>query len=295
MGRARVFAAPFVVTAALGGCEQKTKEPEPEPERPPRVAPDARAMAQVIPDAAPLPEAPDGAIVISRNGECRVLSQGARVACPPAGAALAFGPHPSSGRAFYDEWSGRCMEEPHVDCPPPSVATCNPPAPVEVPCPPGLLPALNGAHEVTRRDGDRCFWKPGDREYEVTCPPPPPPKAPKGALVYLSAGVCYTPEDTYDTIEVECPKSGPTITVPEHDAVLVGNLRVYLREPELACYGAVDGACPPPPPGTGRSCNPPPPRPVECPPELMPILREDLEPERKDGKCWHGAIQVRCP
>lgn len=31
---------------------------------------------------------------------------------------------------------GQCFYHPHVDCPPPEEATCNPPMPVQVDCPP---------------------------------------------------------------------------------------------------------------------------------------------------------------
>lgn len=111
-----------------------------------------------------------------------------------------------------------------------------------------------------------------------------------GAIVYGDGGACFTGYQQ----AVKCPKGGAPFVVAALEVSAPGG-RITLQEGQLACYQDQPLSCPEPPPGVAMSCNPPGPTPIECPDELMPRLRRDLEPERKDGKCTYQGVQVRCP
>jgi len=116
------------------------------------------------------------------------------------------------------------------------------------------------------------------------------PDAKPGAIVYGQDGACFTGF----RVPVKCPADGAPILLTK--LVLDDPIPwIYLQEGQLACFREQPYDCPVQPPGVAVSCNPPAPLPVECPDELMPRLRADLEPDRKDGKCTYQGVQVRCP
>lgn len=291
MGRVRVFAAPFVVTAALGGCTKEGRdEPAPRPE--PKVQVDAAVAVNppAPPDAAVLPEATKDQLVYVQAGKCRVGDY-AEVKCPVEGAPLSIGAQSiadGDAQISLRTSSMTCFRDEPFECPeaPPGTAVSNPPAPTPVECPEDLLPVLRVDLEPEQRDG-KCWY----RDIQVWCRPPEPPlpAAPKGALVYELGGECFVDRGGSPG-EVACPKGGAPLVL---GSSAVGDQ--YLREPDLICFQRSSYQCPDPGPGKGASCNPPPPRQVECDDALMPRLRDGVEPEQRDGKCSYRGVQVRCP
>jgi hypothetical protein len=185
------FAAPLVVTVALGpGCDKKESSPAAKPppdaqmtRNPPMPQPDAAPTAQhpirfdgficlqgpegkessVPCPPELLPEAPKGTAVLQSGQECRTLGR-KQVRCPPTIVAPAT-PHRQDGRVHlaFDEGTFGCSTWEEMSCPP--GATCNPPPPQPIDCPPEMLPTLApGVAPTAQKDG--CFL--GD--VPVTCP-----------------------------------------------------------------------------------------------------------------------------
>lgn len=157
----------------------------------------------------------------------------------------------------------RCTAMAHVECPPPDVATCNPPPPMAIAC--GDLAA--GATEVVQMKPGRCVVAGGNRI--VTCPvelpPPPPPPT-------IDAGVAAA-------------------TVDAGAAVATAQIRWLVQRSPNGC-AAFEDVCsqanvrpgqPVPP------CNPPAPIKIECPPDDVIAIRE-VSP----GRCM-TQIKDDCP
>jgi hypothetical protein len=198
MRRRYQFAAPFVVTAALSPACKKD-----EPAPPPRASADA-AVARALdaapaapPDAAVPADAASitidaavardaGAAVKKRRTDALVWNSGGScyeyapdkerrlvsITCPPEGATVAFADHMVDAKegdrvfkARFNPWSRSCEEHYEVKCPPPDVATCNPPMPRPITCPPELLPTLIGV-EPTKQSKGECWWN----DLQVACP-----------------------------------------------------------------------------------------------------------------------------
>jgi hypothetical protein len=94
------------------------------------------------------------------------------IACPPEGATVAFAEGMVDAKegdrifkARFNPWSRSCEEHYEVNCPPPEVATCNPPMPRPIPCPDALLPTLIGV-EPTKKAKGECWWN----DLQVACP-----------------------------------------------------------------------------------------------------------------------------
>jgi hypothetical protein len=146
------------------------------------------------------------------------------IANPPA--------QPSETWSVHRE-NGTCWAMPEIHCPPPEVATCNPPALMQMPCPAGAPP--DGFQVVSFDQGKTCVLR--DSKTAVPCPsydtPPPPPPA------SIDAGV---PDAAQAAVELRAW----TITQGDH-----------------TCYAERAGGmtCP-----AGATCNPPAPTKVSCPP-----------------------------
>ena len=171
----------------------------------------------------------------------------------------------------------QCQAMPEVHCPPPSVATCNPPAPIPIACPAGDPPAVR----IVEVAADRCVIDGSDRA--VPCPrydaPPPPPVdaapvevAPPDAAVAAAArrgwdvvrnGKTCAAMDDFCTRH-QPPPGQPTppcnppapiaIPCPEPDVV-----RIVEVSPGH-CKTRYDFSCPP-----NATCNPPEPLDIDCP------------------------------
>jgi hypothetical protein len=203
MRRRHQFTAPFVLTVALSPACKK-EEPAPPPRTAADAAP-ARAVdaAPASPDATPAPAVPDAApaappdaggiardagaatkkprktdaLVWNSGGSCyeyapakerRLVS----IPCPPEGATVAFAEQMVDAKegdrtfkARFNPWSRSCEEHYEVHCPPPDVATCNPPMPRPITCPPELLPTLIGVAPTKQAKGE-CWWE----DLQVACP-----------------------------------------------------------------------------------------------------------------------------
>lgn len=173
MRRVHGFAAPFVVTAALTGCED-TDRAKPKPPPPPPTRPDA-AMSHnppmPRPDADTRPEAPAGATTIDTGLGCIVWPHGDQdggVKCPAIGATITMAtPTARRDGITFDPWTMTCMQFFDMSCDPDT--KCNPPPPQRVPCPNDLMPTLRADLEPIRRD-TRCLWHvAGGEDLEVAC------------------------------------------------------------------------------------------------------------------------------
>ncbi len=113
--------------------------------------------ARMVADAPPL--AIGDRFEIGTDGECvHHPANGERVVQP--GCPTEFGPGTLTRGP-----DGTCRYMAHVDCPPPSVATCNPPPPQIVPCPAGSAPTPPPPEISTN--------PPPPRRPEINVNPPP--------------------------------------------------------------------------------------------------------------------------
>ena len=162
----------------------------------------------------------------------------------------------------------RCTAMAHVECPPPDVATCNPPPPMTIAC--GDLAA--GATEVVQMKPGRCVVAGGNRI--VTCPvelpPPSPPPPPPPSTV--DAGVAAAAIDA-------------------GAAVAVAQVRWEVQRSPKGC-AAFEDVCSQahiPPGQPAPPCNPPAPIKIDCPPDdVVAILQ--VAP----GSCV-ATIKLACP
>jgi hypothetical protein len=162
----------------------------------------------------------------------------------------------------------------HVPMSCPKNATCNPPAPMMMPCPPE---ETRTSFKVVSFDGAKCFLEDGTTS--VTCPsydyqPPPPPPAVDAAvavaaqlrrwtisrtgkscftevepdpctLLRLKPGDPIPPCNPPPPLELECP--------PAHVVAIV-------ETAQDTCETYSEAKCDP-----GVKCNPPSPAPTPCP------------------------------
>lgn len=183
-------------------------------------------------------------------------------------------PKPTNTWYVTKNSDGTCTASVHVDCPPPSVATCNPPAPMYSVCPDGVT-ADQGAQIVSYDGAKTCVVDgAGHPQAPVDCPtydaPKPPPSPPDAAVAAFqprrwditSAGGhdCYAELLTFSCPEgatcnppaprkVKCPPYNAGNEVTE---IAAGKCQMLLVEG--------GGHCPP-----HAHCNPPPPREVDVP------------------------------
>lgn len=159
----------------------------------------------------------------------------------------------SKSRTWRDE-IGRCWHMAAFDCPPPQVATCNPPPPMRVECPTDLA-TLESDHwtaRVGRMESGTCV--------ETVAPSCPP---------------------TVETCQERAPREVPC---PE-DAKLLAFDRFVKKAPaprpwrdeEGECWVMPRIDCPPPEVAT---CNPPPPQKVECPADPKELSSDRFKPTR---------------
>jgi hypothetical protein len=320
------FAAPFVVTAALApGCTKE--EPATIAPRAPspdtlaqRAAPGDAAAADVAADAAATVTArpnPGEPVVYYLKGDCFVAPGGTQVACPDAPPVRVDTTRVAVGGDDFalDLATLGCEQRFDAAC---AGATrpCNPPRPKPVECPPELLPGLWSGVEPTRRDATRCFYgdlqvacptvvvfedpecfqeAQGGNKVRVDCPDHVLPVAAADALVRQTAqGWCLEVHagKTARDGRVRCPPGGPTVILPEDLSVRVDDTTtISLREHDLSCRKSRHPKC-----AAGKKCNPPPPQIVPCPDALLPQLAGGAKPTaEKDGGCFHGDVQVKCP
>lgn len=172
----------------------------------------------------------------------------------------------------------RCTAMPHVECPPPDVATCNPPPPMAIAC--GDL--AEGTTQVVELKPGRCVVDGGNRL--VPCPVELPPTAPEP-----DAGVAAASPDAGTAVATAPPVSWYVGRSPKGCAAtenVCGRLQVPAGQPIPPCNppAPIKIACPPDdvisivqvtpghcvaqvklscPPNT--PCNPPPPAEIACP------------------------------
>ena len=191
--RTLAFAAPLVVTIALGGCDKKKEEtareepptrnpPEqPPPPPPPQVdaspqdleiryvgymclrGPQGKESTVTCPPEL-LPAAEEGAPVWEQYGECRTI--GRRLVKCPANIVLPTPRNRKEGavNVGIDESTLACQTWEDMSCP--EGATCNPPPPQPAPCPEDLLPTLLPGTGPVKKKSAECFL--GD--VQVKCP-----------------------------------------------------------------------------------------------------------------------------
>jgi len=159
---------------------------------------------------------------------------------------------------------GNCWAEPEVHCPPPDVATCNPPAPMGIACR-ADGPADNN-YTIISSDGTHCTLD--DGKTVVTCP-------------------------SYDYQPPAPPDAAPAAQAPPQPPQPPQPARRELRAWTVAKVGAkcraqlVDGfGCPP-----GVPCNPPAPFEVKCPPYADGMGIRETAPDR----CYVPPPPVKCP
>lgn len=173
----------------------------------------------------------------------------------------------------------RCTAMAQIECPPPDVATCNPPPPMAIAC--GDLP--EGATRVVEIKPGRCVIEGGNRllPCPVELPPPPPPPATLDAgvaaatvdaaapvappvqwLVQRSPKGCAAMEDVCSQAHIPPGQPAPPcnppapikIDCPPDDVVAI------LQVAPGSCVATIKLACPP-----NTPCNPPPPAAIACP------------------------------
>lgn len=132
-----------------------------------------------------------------------------------------------------------------------------------------------------------CYRVVGGKRMYADCPDSLLPPPPTDRLVYKYNGCQSVPKGQ----RVRCPEGGPTAILPGRTSIEKNGHRITLQMESLHCIESQGGQCPPHIP-----CDPAAPRTVPCPPELLPRLRGDLEPTRRQGdRCWFGAVEVACP
>jgi len=200
------------------------------------------------------------------------------VVCVGAAACSHDKPGTTSPEANRPAWTvyrqdGACHAERHIECPPPEVATCNPPAPITMPCPPEA-PAT-GTFQIVGLDGDRCVIK--DTGTAVTCPgygPPPPPPAPVDAALAAFVGRhweitrspdgrCWAADDPCTRMKLAPGEPMPPCNPPapiKIDCPAAGVVAI-VEQARGECMTETRADCDP-----GVKCNPPAPAPIACPP-----------------------------
>jgi hypothetical protein len=155
----RRLAPPFVATFALA-CSSKPA---------PVVA--VAAPATSASTAAPPSEEPVEAIYAD-SGLCHRAPSAEVVDCPKRGPTLLL-PEKTSvelaggGHVYVSEGSFTCRKTfPTSGCP--AGASCNPPPPRDVECPPELRPRLAPGVQPSKKDGDKCKLA----DILVVCPEP---------------------------------------------------------------------------------------------------------------------------
>lgn len=171
---------------------------------------------------------------------------------------------------------GNCFASEPMTCP--KGATCNPPAPMMMPCPPEK--AEGASWNVVTYDGKTCFLD--DTTTPVTCPsydyqpprPPPPPAIDAGVAVasnlrrwrvQRSAKDCFAAPDADPCTQLHLKPGDPippcnppqplklTTCPPAHVVAIVETAKD-------TCETHSDATCDP-----GVKCNPPAPSPTPCP------------------------------
>ncbi len=214
---------------------------------PPREVPCPPELAGGEPTDPPKPARAKGTISMSYDGECTLYHSvecdpgekcnpppPEKVKCPPE--ELAKLPDaPSSGGRLRRNPTGVCtFFHDSPKCPP--GATCNPPPPMAVKCPPEEKPDPKALPEAPSSGGKLERNEDGSCTFYFDDPP-----CPEGAM-------CNPPPP----MQVQCP-------APEKPKVK-GTIRM---NDNGTCTLFRRSSCP-----EGARCNPPPPRKIECPPGM---------------------------
>jgi hypothetical protein len=173
--------------------------------------------------------------------------------------------------------------------PAPTVTATAPPEPSQTAAPTAAPTASIASPEngdgVVFDGYSSCYrLEAGKKVYVPTCPDSALPEPPKDRVVYRYAGLCRSvPDDK----AVRCPPGGPTLLLPEETRK--GDVSLVIGS--FGCHEFQSVSCPP-----QVACNPPPPRPVPCPPELLPKLGPSVKPTKTEGnRCWYRSVEVACP
>lgn len=162
-----------------------------------------------------------------------------------------------------------CQADQNIKCPPPDVATCNPPAPMAMPCPPE---ATGDSFLVVSADGKSCFLEGGT--IAVTCPSydyrPPPPAVDAGVVaaamrrwdIQRGKADCFAADDPCTRMQRKPGDPIPPCNPPEPIKIACPPEHVIaiVETAKDTCETHSEAKCDP-----GVKCNPPSPAKVECP------------------------------
>ena len=169
------------------------------------------------------------------------------------------GQHSGPRTNLYFQADGSCEQYTDIDCPPPEVATCNPPMPEPVPCPPTQIREIaRGEDGVCRQKASVTSCPPdtscGEPPEQITdCPPVLAALEGAGTLHKTHAYGCgLSAAERWKP--VSCP---PEMEAPPRDDYTF----TVIGDGLCRAFAKDSGHCPP-----GASCNPPPPQEVVCPP-----------------------------
>jgi len=162
----------------------------------------------------------------------------------------------------------------HVPMSCPKNATCNPPAPMMMPCPPEETRA---SFKVVSFDGKSCFLEDGTTS--VTCPswdyqPPPPPPAIDAAVaiaaqlrrwnIQRSAKDCFAAPDPDPCTQLQLKPGDPIPPCNPPEPIKLkcppAHVVAIVETAADTCETHSDAKCDP-----GVKCNPPPPAATPCP------------------------------
>jgi hypothetical protein len=183
-------------------------------------------------------------------------------------------PEPKPQQTWNVSRSGdQCYAHQPISCP--KNATCNPPAPMMMPCPPEKP---DGSFKVVSFDGKSCFLEDGTTT--VTCPtydyvPPPPPPAIDAAVavaaqlrtwrVQRSAKDCFAAPEPDPCTQFQrkpgdpIPPCNPPEPIKLKACPPVDVVAIVETATDV-CETDSDVPCDP-----GVKCNPPAPSPIPCP------------------------------
>lgn len=104
-----------------------------------------------------LPKPKPGDATYKDGAHCKLVPNGALVACPPGGAPIVLPETTDDGLVGLRTDSLTCIQFSVAKTCPPGIH-CNPPPPKTVPCPPALLPKLAPGVKPTKVDGTHCEY-----------------------------------------------------------------------------------------------------------------------------------------
>ena len=183
---------------------------------------------------------------------------------------------------------------PPLPAPAPTTQAPIPPAPIATapiapaPTTQSRTPAPGDPAGALVYDGfGSCYREVDGKKQYANCPDALLPVAASDRLVFKYGGQCKTAPDGK---RVRCPDGGATATLPAQTSIDKGGQWTSLQIGTLHCLQGVKMKCPP-----RAFCNPPPPHAVQCPPELLPKLRDGVAPTRRDGaRALYADVEVAC-